>query len=99
MDKERSRLLKQLEKLARCRVNDAVKLVFYRDERSDWIDKLDLTALAAVKRNEKGSVEIQLVDRLEVFRLLAELSAEQEEQQAAEFFRAWEKQTEGQEET
>lgn len=92
MDKERTRLLKQLEKLARCRVNDAVKLAFHQEERADWIDKLDLTALAAVKRNEKGSVEVQLVDRLAVLKLLTELSAEQEQQQAAEFFQAWEKQ-------
>ena len=99
MDKDRTRLLKQLEKLARCRVNDVVKLAFHQEETPDWIDQLDLTALAAVRRSEKGNVEIQMVDRLAVFKLLAELSAEGAEQQAAEFFRAWERQAGEQEAT
>lgn len=99
MDSERSRLLKMMEKLAKCRANDAVKLVFPYEEQYEWIDKLDLTALAAIRRNEKGTVDVQLVDRLEVFRLLSELSAQQEEQGAAEFFRTWEKKAGEQEET
>ncbi len=96
MDKERKRLLRQLEALARCRVNDAVKLAFLGGNELERIDGLDLTPLTEFKRSDKGSAEVRLVDRAAVIRLLIELSAGQEEQKAAEFFRAWEDKAEEQ---
>ena len=45
LDKERIRLLRQMEKLARCRVNDAVKLAFLGESELERIDELDLTPL------------------------------------------------------
>ena len=90
MDKERIRLLRQMEKLARCRVNDAVKLAFLGESELERIDELDLTPLTEFRRSDKGGAEVRLVDRAAVLRLLIELSAGQEEQKAAEFFRAWE---------
>ncbi len=99
MNKERTRLLKQLEQLARCKVNDAVKLAFLDGGGLETIDKLDLTPLTEFKRSDKGGVEVRLVDRAAVLRLLIELSAGQEEQKAAEFFRAWEEQAAAQEDT
>ena len=93
MDSERSRLLELMEKLARCKANDAVKLAFLEEEELEKIDGLDLTALTGFKRSDKGSVELQLVDRMAVLRLLVELSDGQEDRQA-EFFRAWERKAE-----
>ncbi|OUQ61710.1 hypothetical protein B5E56_00050 [Flavonifractor sp. An112] len=93
MDSERGRLLKQIERLARCKANDVVKLAFLKEGEAKEIDSLDLTALTGFKRTDKGAVEIQLVDRLTVFRLLMELAGGQEEQ-AVEFFRTWERKAE-----
>ena len=100
MDSERGRLLELMEKLAKCKANDAVKLAFLEEGEVEEIDSLDLTALTGFKRTDKGAVEIQLVDRLTVLKLLVELSDGQEDKQA-EFFQAWERKAEegAQEET
>ena len=93
MDSERGRLLELMEKLAKCKANDAVKLAFLEEGEVEEIDSLDLTALTGFKRTDKGAVEIQLVDRLTVLKLLVELSDGQEDKQA-EFFQAWERKAE-----
>ena len=93
MDSERGRLLELMEKLAKCKANDAVKLAFLEEGEVEEIDSLDLTALTGFKRTDKGAVEIQLVDRLTVLKLLVELSDRQEDKQA-EFFQAWERKAE-----
>lgn len=93
MDSERGRLLELMEKLAKCKANDAVKLAFLEEGEVGEIDSLDLTALTGFKRTDKGAVEIQLVDRLTVLKLLVELSDGQEDKQA-EFFQAWERKAE-----
>lgn len=100
MDSERSRLLELMEELAKCKANDAVKLAFLEEGELEEINRLDLTALTGFKRTDKGSVEIQMVDRMAVLRLLVELSDGQEDKQA-EFFQAWERKAEegAQEET
>ncbi|WP_300985322.1 XRE family transcriptional regulator [Flavonifractor sp. An112] len=82
-----------MEKLAKCKANDAVKLAFLEEGEVEEIDSLDLTALTGFKRTDKGAVEIQLVDRLTVLKLLVELSDGQEDKQA-EFFQAWERKAE-----
>ena len=99
MRNERARLLRQIEKLAQCRVNDAVKLAFLDGLTLEELDGLDLTPLTEFKRSEKGGSEVKLVDRVAVLKLLVELSAGQEEQKAADFFRAWEGKAEGKEES
>ena len=100
MDSERSRLLELMEELAKCKANDAVKLAFLEEVELEEINRLDLTALTGFKRTDKGSIEVQLVDRLTVLKLLVELAGGQEEK-AAEFFQAWERKAEegAQEET
>ena len=98
LDKERTRLLRQMEKLARCRVNDAVKLAFLGESELERIDELDLTPLTEFRRSDKGGAEVRLVDRAAVLRLLIELCAGQEDQRAVEFFQAWEGRAEEREE-
>ena len=93
MKSERARLLKQMERLARSRGNDAVKLAYLDGERLEELEGLDLAALTEFKRSGSGGVEIRLVDRVALLKLLVELSGTEEEQAEA-FFRAWEQKAE-----
>ena len=72
MKNERARLLRRMERLAGCRVNDAVKLAFLDGEQLGEIDGLDLGALK---------------DRAAVLERRVELSGGREDG-AEEFFRA-----------
>ena len=94
MKSERARLLKQMEKLARSRGNDAVKLAYLDGENLEALEGLDLAALTEFKRSGSGGVEIRLVDRVALLKLLVELSGTEEEKAEA-FFRAWEEKAEG----
>lgn len=67
---ERKDVVRRLAELAFGRVNDCVKLAL---EENVEPEGLDLSLLAEVRRNEKGAVEIRLVDRLKVLQQLAEL--------------------------
>ena len=93
MKSERARLLKQMERLARSRGNDAVKLAYLDGERLEELEGLDLAALTEFKRSGSGGVEIRLVDRVALLKLLVELSGTEEEKAEA-FFRAWEQKAE-----
>ena len=100
MKNERARLLRRMERLAGCRVNDAVKLAFLDGEQLGEIDGLDLGALKEFKRSGNGAVELKLVDRAAVLERLGELNAKSvdrkllvelsgdREDGAEEFFRA-----------
>ncbi len=59
---------RRLAELAFGRVNDCARLAFEEDPA---VDKLDLTLLSEIKRNEKGTVEVKLVDRLKALEQLA----------------------------
>ena len=48
--------------------NDCVRLALEDEPR---LDKLDLSLLSEVKRNDKGTVEIKLIDRLQALEQLA----------------------------
>ena len=68
----REDVVRRLAELAFGRANDCVKLVL---EDNVSLDKLDLSLLSEVKRNDKGTVEVRLIDRLralEQLQLLAE---------------------------
>ena len=52
---------RRLAELAFGKANDCVRLVL---EEGVAVEKLDLSLLSEVKRNEKGTVEVRLVDRL-----------------------------------
>ena len=93
MKSERARLIRQMERLARSRGNDAVKLAYLDGERLEELEGLDLAALTEFKRSGSGGVEVRLVDRVALLKLLVELSGTEEEQAEA-FFRAWDQKAE-----
>ena len=68
----RSDVTRRLSELAFGKVNDCVRLVL---EEAPELEKLDLSLLSEVKRNEKGAVEIRLIDRLKVLEQLAGMMA------------------------
>ncbi|MBR3950084.1 MAG: XRE family transcriptional regulator [Oscillospiraceae bacterium] len=61
-------MTRRLWNLAVGKVNDCVRLVMEEDPE---LGKLDLSLLSEVKRNEKGAVEIRLIDRVKVLEQLA----------------------------
>lgn len=65
---------RRLAEIAFGKVNDCVKLVL---EEAPKVGRLDLSLLSEVKRNEKGTVEIRLVDRLRALEQLALLAQDQ----------------------
>ena len=69
----REDVARRLAELAFGKANDCVKLVMKDDA---VLDKLDLSLLSEVKRNEKGMVEVRLVDRLKALEQLALLAEE-----------------------
>ena len=75
---------RRLAELAFGKANDCVRLVL---EDTPEVEKLDLSLLSEVKRNEKGTVEVKLVDRLQALRQLAELAME-EKSDAEDFLKA-----------
>lgn len=80
----REDVTRRLAELAFGKANDCVRLAL---EESPSLGKLDLSLLSEVKRNEKGTVEIKLIDRLKALEQLA-LAAGQENIDPEEFLRA-----------
>ena len=61
------KIRQQLRKMAFGKPNDCVKLALCEDVD---IEKLDLSMLTEIKRSEKGTVEIKLLDRTKVLEQL-----------------------------
>lgn len=80
----RSDVTRRLAELAFGRANDCVRLAL---EDAPKLEKLDLSLLSEIKRNEKGTVEIKLIDRLKALEQLAQ-AAGREENQAEAFLQA-----------
>lgn len=80
----RQDVTRRLAELAFGRANDCVRLALEDDPK---LDKLDLSLLSEIKRNEKGTVEIRLIDRLRALEQLAQ-AAGQEGADPEEFLRA-----------
>ena len=70
---KREDVARRLAELAFGKVNDCVKLVLDGDVS---VEKLDLSLLSEVKRNDKGTVEIKLIDRLKALEQLAQAAGE-----------------------
>ena len=67
----REDVARRLAELAFGKANDCVKLVL---EDAPRVGRLDLSLLSDVKRNDKGTVEVKLVDRLRALEQLALLA-------------------------
>ena len=76
----RQDVLRRLAQLAFGRANDCVKLVL-QDEPD--FDTLDLSLLSEVKRNDKGTVEIKLLDRVRALEQLLGAVAQSNDAAAA----------------
>ena len=70
----REDVARRLAELAFGKANDCVRLVMEDDPQ---LKKLDLSLLSEVKRNDKGTVEVKLVDRLKALEQLAILAQDQ----------------------
>ena len=68
MKTDLEKIRQQLRKMAFGKPNDCVKLAMCEDVD---IEKLDLSMLTEIKRSEKGTVEIKLIDRLQALEQLA----------------------------
>lgn len=66
---------RRLAELAFGRANDCVRLVL---EDSPQVDALDLSLLSEVKRNDKGTVEVRLIDRLQALEALSGMVGSEE---------------------
>ena len=69
----RSDVTRRLAELAFGKANDCVRLALEDDPQ---LGRLDLSLLSEVKRNEKGTVEIKLIDRLRALEQLAQVAGE-----------------------
>ena len=76
--------VRRMVELAYGRANDCVRLAL---EEHPPIEELDLSLLQEIRRNDKGTVEIRLIDRMRVLERLLELERGGEDEAAA-FFRA-----------
>ena len=65
---------RRLAELAFGKANDCVRLALEDDPS---LDRLDLSLLSEVKRNDKGTVEIKLIDRLRALEQLAVVAQEE----------------------
>lgn len=80
----REDVTRRLAELAFGKANDCVRLALEDDPK---LGKLDLSLLSEVKRNDKGTVEIKLIDRLRALEQLA-LVAEEEKSDLESFLQA-----------
>ena len=69
----RSDVTRRLAELAFGKANDCVRLALEDDPQ---LGRLDLSLLSEVKRNDKGTVEIKLIDRLRALEQLAQVAGE-----------------------
>ena len=72
----REDVTRRLAELAFGKANDCVRLALEDDPK---LGKLDLSLLSEVKRNDKGTVEIKLIDRLRALEQLAAVAGDSEE--------------------
>ncbi len=70
----REDVTRRLAELAFGQPNDCVRLAL--EEMPD-LEGLDLSLLSEVKRNDKGTVEIKLIDRLRALEQLAQTAGEE----------------------
>ena len=72
----REDVTRRLAELAFGKANDCVRLALEDDPK---LGRLDLSLLSEVNRNDKGTVEIKLIDRLRALEQLAQVAGENNE--------------------
>lgn len=80
----REDVTRRLAELAFGKANDCVRLALEDDPH---LGRLDLSLLSEVKRNDKGTVEIKLIDRLRALEQLAAV-ADDGSEELEEFLQA-----------
>ena len=80
----REDVTRRLAELAFGKANDCVRLALEDDPQ---LSRLDLSLLSEVKQNEKGTVEIKLIDRLKALEQLSQVAG-QDGMDPEEFLRA-----------
>ncbi len=73
----REDVTRRLAELAFGKANDCVRLAL---EDAPELGRLDLSLLSEVKRNDKGTVEIKLIDRLRALEQLAAVAGDGQEE-------------------
>lgn len=88
---DKETLIRQIADLAFSNPTDAVSLAFL-PAGSD-VTGLDVSMVTDVKVGEKGGVQVKLLDKMELIRLLVELTGgdDREQEHAREFYAALEK--------
>ena len=76
----RTDVTRRLAELAFGKANDCVRLALEDDPN---LGRLDLSLLSEVKRNDKGTVEIKLIDRLKALEQLAQVAGDDSEEMEA----------------
>ena len=77
---KRQDVARRLAELAFGKANDCVRLALGEVPE---LDKLDLSLLSEVKRSEKGTVEVKLIDRLQALEQLVQVAGENSEELAS----------------
>ena len=67
----RQDVVRRMAELAFGKANDCVRLALEEGVRPE---ELDLSLLTEIKRNDKGTVEIRLVDRLRALEMLSQMA-------------------------
>lgn len=84
----REELLKEIEDLAGCKVNDAVRLAFLGEEEREELGGLELSAITELKRSNSGTVEMKFIDRIAALQWLLEHVGQEEAPQAIKLYEA-----------
>lgn len=69
---KREEILGEIDRLAKERVNDAVRLAYLNENELEEIDRLELAAVTEFRRSSNGTVELKFVDRLAALKWLLE---------------------------
>ena len=90
---KREEILKEIRRLAKGQVNDAVRLAYLSGDELAEIEKLELSAVTEFKRSGNGTVELKFVDRLAALQWLLEQA--EDDPRGKALYEALEKGTEG----
>ena len=87
---KREEILKEIKRLAKGRVNDAVRLAYLSEDELENIEELELSAVREFKRSSNGTVELKFVDRGRLLERLLDTVDHSGEDQVDRFLQAME---------